>query len=490
MTDGGVPALPIADGGAAAGEPPSAEAGQGGAAEAVPAPGLSLSALTLLQTLEVPLMNGGSELLPDARTLPVVAGKSSVFRAYFELAPGFVPRHLLGVLDLKIGGTTHSLVSELSPDTSSSAAELSTTFTFRVDPADVTPASSYRVRVLEADTSPLARFPEAGYADLGARAMDPLEVVLVPFVANGFTPRTGSAEVEALRRRLLALYPLSDVELSLAEPVSLNYVVNGDGDGWDPALNQIYALRDAASPPQNVFYFGMLAPDTSYDAYCANGCILGYSNVADPDDVDSRGSIGVTVFPDGSGATDAWDTVAHELGHALGRDHAPCHVDVSDTDPSWPDDTAHHNAAIGVYGYDFELLQLLKPRQYRDVMSYCTPQWISDYTYQGIFERLAHIQAQAFRAHELVAPELFRLARVGRHGDSAWLGQRIKRGAAAHQLFALLDARGRQLGTIDAQVARVDHAPGGFVWLPERALVASGAASVDLRPLGGSVLAL
>jgi hypothetical protein len=393
-------------------------------------------------------------------------------------------------LDLKVGNATHSLVSELTPRQSSDDADLASTFSFTIDPSDLTPTASYRVRVLEQDTTQLARFPETGYAPLAARAMQPLEVVLVPFVAGGFTPRSGSAELEALKRRLVALYPLTDVELSVAAPVTLSYVVNGDGDGWDAALNQIYALRDAAAPPQNVFYFGMLAPDKSYDDYCTNGCILGYSNIADADDQDSRGAIGVTVFPDGSGSDDAWDTVAHELGHALGRDHAPCGVDLSDTDSEWPDDQAHRNAGLGTYGYDFAQARFLKPRTYRDVMSYCTPVWISDYTYQGIFERLDHIQAQGFRALSLEAPELYRLARVGRHGDSAWLGDRVKRGSAARYELALLDAQGSPMAKVVAQVARVDHGPGAFVWLPAAQLARSGATSVDLTPLGGHQLAL
>jgi hypothetical protein len=123
-------------------------------------------------------------------------------------------------------------------------------------------------------------------------------------------------------------------------------------------------------------------------------------------------------------------------------------------------------------------------------MSYCTPIWISDYTYQGLFERLDHIQAQGFRALSLQGPELYRLARVGRHGESAWLGDRVKRGSAARYELALLDAQGSQVATVAAQVARVDHAAGAFVWLPAADLARSGATSVDLTPLGGGKLAL
>jgi hypothetical protein len=479
---------PTPSGGSGAGSPP-AEAGQAGAPTVV-TPAFTLSAVSVLQTLEVPLMSAGLELAPAERSLPLVAGKSSLFRASFVLSAAFASRPLLGVLDLQTDGQTHSVVSPLTPTLSSQADKLETSFTFPIVAGDLTPSSSYRVRVLEADTTPLTSFPESGFVDLGAIAMEPLQVVLVPFIANGFSPITGASQLGALRERLRELYPLSDVELSLAAPVTLGYVVNGDGDGWDDALNKIYELRHAANPASNVFYFGMLAPDESYAQYCVDGCILGYSNVADPDDVDSRGSIGVTVFPDGSGEKDAWDTMAHELGHAMGRDHAPCNVASSDVDRDWPDDTAHKNGAIAVYGYDFGASQLLRPRSYRDVMGYCSPVWISDYTYAGIFERLAHIQAKAaLRTLDLAPPELFRLARVARDGAVSWLGERSRRGVAARRTLALLDAEQRQVGNVEAQVARVDHG-GAFVWLPARALRESGAKLVDLRPLGGALLAL
>ena len=498
---GGEGGAPIGDAGSGAqggtggaqggtGEPTQGEAGHAGA-EALPAPELSLSAVTITQTLELPLMQAGAAVAVADRTLPLIAKKRALVRVFVDVAPAFAQRPLIGVLDLKAGGASHALVSKRTLTQSSLQDDLTTTFDFDVDPAFIDTTTNYRVRVLEADTTPLASFPGDGYLALGARAVQPFELVLVPFIANGFGPLTGAAQISALKQRLLTLYALTEVDVTIAAPVTLNYVVNGDGDGWDPALDEIYDLRSAAAPAKNVFYFGMLAPDDSYSSYCTGGCTLGYSNVADAADVDSRGSIGITVFEDGSGEKDAWDTLAHELGHAMGRDHAPCGIgDPSDTDPAWPDDTAHLKAGLGVYAYDFGLMKLLKPRAYRDVMSYCSPVWISDYTYSGISARLDYIASEAFRALALAPGEQFRLARIWRTGQSHWLADRRKNGAAAPRTLDLLDAAGKRVGSIVAQVAFVDHARGGFVWLPALALGQSGAKSVDLRPLGGTVLAL
>jgi hypothetical protein len=490
--EGGAPGLAGAggvDAPAAGGSLPPSEAGAGAASEPVAAPpGLLLRAITISQTNELPLMSAGSAVSKASRPAPLVAGKHALVRAFVDVTPAFVTRPLLGVLDLKTPQVTRTLVSERTITQSSLQDDLTSTFVFDVAAADLTPSSTYRVRVLETDTTPVAHFPEAGYAALQAQALPPFELVLVPFISNGFGPKLGDAEVTALEHRLLALYPSAKVEISVAAPVTLPYVVNGDGDGWDNALDRIYQLRAQAEPARDVFFFGAMAPSESYDSYCPNGCILGYSSVADDTDVDSRGSIGITVFQDGSGVKDAYDTVAHELGHALGRDHAPCGIsDPKDIDPEFP----YQNGGIGTtYGFDFELMKLVKPKPSRDVMSYCTPVWSSDYTYRNIFERLDYIASESFRALALAPHTLFRLARIRRSGESLWLDERRRHGTARERPIDLLDRSGQRVGTITAQVVAVDHARGGYVWLPAQELRDSGAASIDLRPLGGSVLAL
>lgn len=487
--------------GGAGGEPatfnPAGMAGQAGQGEAgtppVTDPELVLSRISISQTLEVDLMERGSALSAAKRDVPLIAGKRALVRAFVELGENYVPRRLLGVLDLQSGGRTHSVVSERTPTTDSLADDLATSFNFDVPAEDLTEDATYRVRVLEADTTPFLRFPEEGFVPFEPQVLPTFKLVLVPYLSNGFGPRTGAEERESLRRRLLALYPSRDVEISVAPAVELGYAVEADGGGWDDALDEIYELREKATPKPaaDVFYYGLLAPAASEDAYCPKGCILGYALIASELDASERGAIGIGIFQDGSGAGEAEDTTAHELGHALGRDHAPCGIsDPSDVDPDWPEDALHKNALIGGYGYDFDLSRLVKPRPTKDVMSYCTPTWVSGYTYSGIFERLQSIAAQGSAAQSVQVPQTLRVARIRRSGESRWLAPRSKVGLVAGARASLLDARGGVVAEVAARFARVDHGPGGYVWLPEKQLQVPGAVSVDLRRFGGSVLPL
>ena len=74
-------------------------------------------------------------------------------------------------------------------------------------------------------------------------------------------------------------------------------------------------------------------------------------------------------------------TVAHELGHNMGLQHAPCGL-APGPDPSFPYPTGF----IGAWGYDFRGGHPVSPR-FRDHMSYCGPIWTSDYHFTNA---LAH----------------------------------------------------------------------------------------------------
>lgn len=72
-------------------------------------------------------------------------------------------------------------------------------------------------------------------------------------------------------------------------------------------------------------------------------------------------------------------TAVHELGHNMGREHAPC-GGASQPDPSYPVSTAH----LDVYGYDYVTQKLQSPSTAYDIMAYCDPQWVSQYNYKAV----------------------------------------------------------------------------------------------------------
>jgi hypothetical protein len=94
-----------------------------------------------------------------------------------------------------------------------------------------------------------------------------------------------------------------------------------------------------------------------------------------------------------------WDTdgsyadwyTAHELGHTYDRAHATCCGALPNPgDPVFPypmcrlSDGSH-------YGFDVRDLRIyrsLVPGSFSELMSYCSSQWVSDFTYEGIMQQL------------------------------------------------------------------------------------------------------
>ena len=139
-----------------------------------------------------------------------------------------------------------------------------------------------------------------------------------------------------------------------------------------------------------------------------------------------------SVGPAGSG-TWGWDTdgsyadwyAGHEIGHSLGRGHPSqgnsCGHSASD--PSYPYTGANIGASDGsLEGFDggdagFGIAKAVYPGTvWHDVMSYCNNQWISDYTYNGMYNYMishpstASTAASTRSAHVAVSGDFLSVA--------------------------------------------------------------------------------
>jgi hypothetical protein len=170
---------------------------------------------------------------------------------------------------------------------------------------------------------------------------------------------------------LLDVFPLKAVQTT--NRATYNFTGNlKNGSDWSRLLGEINTLRLADGKTAGHYYHGFV--NTGYSSGIAGIGYVGWP-------------VGVTwnrdVNNNYNNGSAAW-VMAHELGHNFARDHAPCGV--SNSDPKYPTSAAYAGALLGTYGYSFgnAALGLISPTSRKDLMSYCDPSWISDYSYEGI----------------------------------------------------------------------------------------------------------
>lgn len=395
---------PIPDAGE---EQPGVDAGEPDAGEDQPspdageppptglAPGVRVRHVALFQGVKVPLATDG--VASPSQPTPVVSGREAVVRAWVE---GTLSTQV-GLLDVSTGAelvTLEASVPEVFPDVPGLQA-----LTFQVPASLVQPEARYRVRITTRTggehVSPGvlhdARYPADG-SDAPLRAQadpGPLKVVLVPvqYDTDGShrLPDTSPEQLERMRSLLHALYPATEVELTVREPMRWNVGLRWpSGNVNFNTLNiRLAGLRVSDGAPFDAYYYGLISPASTFGAYCGRSCVTGQSYVVDDvTDADERLGSGMGF----SGDDSVW-TLVHELGHQHGRKHAPCNT-------SGDNDYPHSNARLGAWGYDATTGTLVDPEATRDFMSYCDPTWVSDYTWKALYERIAAVNALAFRA--------------------------------------------------------------------------------------------
>jgi hypothetical protein len=206
-------------------------------------------------------------------------------------------------------------------------------------------------------------------------AVPRLDLTIVP-VQYTHTPngRTYPAPTrDTVSDWVMRAYPIPGINVRLRAPVAFT----GDlrrGDEWERLLDLITDVKLSDGAPSSRVYYGLIPIASGSDRWFSSG-IAGIGWVG------LRASVGLDL----TGSSDAAGRLAaHEIGHNLGRFHAPCGVS---GDPRQPFPYPNASIGPGVYGLDISQARVwspVAPDDTKDLMSYCQPQWVSDFTYQGL----------------------------------------------------------------------------------------------------------
>ena len=203
-----------------------------------------------------------------------------------------------------------------------------------------------------------------------------LDLVLVPAVGVGGPIDDSPARRQALENHLYDVYPVQKLNVRWREPLRFTTRISAS-EGF-AALAEA-RTEDDAGPSE--YYHLMIARADTREAF------LGIANLVGASAREGARRIGIT-FLDPRVADASVDSTSHEIGHNHGRNHAP-NCGAGGTDPGYP----HPMGALGVDGISLSEGVFYTRRGRFDIMGYCSPTWISDYTWRGLEQRVRAVSA-------------------------------------------------------------------------------------------------
>ncbi len=307
-------------------------------------------------------------------SVPLVAGRSAVLRV-FALASEANSATPTVRVRLYHGAVLHQTYTLIAPSASVPLAvdegSLTRSWNLTLSPADVVPGMT-----LLADVDPAGGVPESDESDnqfptsgtpalIDVRSPGAFVLRFVPVQqqVNGLTGDVSAGNTAQFVSEPLKLLPIAWVSSSIRAPyvTTAPELQSGNGNGaWGTILSELLALR--AADGQSGYYYGVVR--TTYGSGVAG---IGYVGGS------ARTAIGWDRLPSASGV------MAHEVGHNLGRSHVDC-GGPANPDPNYP----HSGGGIGIWGLDVGAMALKSPASYKDLMSYCNPEWVSDYTWEAM----------------------------------------------------------------------------------------------------------
>lgn len=374
-------------------DPPGDDAQDTEAFAPTPARGISIAEIEVNQGTRVAIGVGGDWIDETERRGYLVASRDSLLRVHYAVEPGWVPREIEARLTLEFpDGTSQSFTELRVIEADSARADLYGPFYFGLvaDAGHTVAGTRYSVELWETEPGGEG-LPERDWVNPvgGDRPIGfepgPLQIktVLVPITYQDSTANLDEPTTQLLIESLYEQNPASEIIYDVHEPVIY------DGQLFDLVnlLPVVAELRGTESAEPNVYYHAFIDVGSSSLAG-----LHGISYIANDSEGDANSRVSATVLwsPNPSLAA---DTFTHETGHAQGLAHVECPVEAAVApDPEYP----HADGRIGNWGFGIQQAVLYDPDASYDYMSYCGPSWVSDWTWNKVFQRVQTLTAWDF----------------------------------------------------------------------------------------------
>ena len=365
----------------------------------VPSAGINLP-IVFLDAFEVT-----QEIQDLGHSVPLIAGKATIVRAYLQFPPApatvrgellvsrspngpWLPVASIGTADLDPGRA-----GKAAADLRSRRTDPGFSLNFRLSP-ELTAQGQVWLRMGPVRRASGTLLPSLAWLPVRTVSFaEPatLRVRLVKFRYTMGNPPvtyepTGTDEA-MIRSWLTRAYPISRLELSTTTATA-NAVAPFTADQMNAQLIALRAVDVSTGTDERTHYYGMVADG----GFFMRGKAAGIPQTPQPQTVAS-GPTGAAGF--------AWDTDGsygdwyggHELGHTFGRFHAEFCGATGGAPYPYPNGQLSDadDAFVGIDVGDPALglpMRLMDGVTCHDVMTYCDNEWLSPFTYGGIYDRV------------------------------------------------------------------------------------------------------
>lgn len=325
-----------------------------------------------------------ANVFPD-NSIRLIADKPTVVRLYVDYDAGSglaVIASLSGTIEVLRGGTTDTLtpIENITPRRDSQVERGMRQHTLNVIIPEEMCRGDITIRARVSDAADATQFSRTFERTLSFDTIPALPIIAVginytgPDVNDDATPATLAAPQPADFVDTLELteqlFPIPQVSITSFVTMDYDEEVESDiNEGCDKLDDLLDAVLDMRGDSEDIV-FGLY--NTGVKTGSVGGCGGGGGAV---------------------GRNGREGTAAHELGHALGRQHAPCDnvtrcATPADTDSSYPVYSGYDSDSIGEYGVNTGSGAVQDPAVAHDIMGYSSNKWISPYTYKALMSRV------------------------------------------------------------------------------------------------------
>ena len=333
-------------------------------------------------TLSLPIVYLTQAIQRPAGDVPLLSGREALVRAFLvsDQANAFFEPEVVATLT-RNGEEVYRVAMRTADDRLATFPDESTLGTSynAVIPAEHIVSGTELVVVADpGETIPRAagsrtRFPEVGTMPLHVIDVPPFKLTVVPvlYAANpdsSIFAWTDSIADDSPQVGLFRYsFPFAEFSATTRDSYVTSLDLTEEDNTWPMVLELevVYHAEDATG-----YWYAVADSDEGYVRGIAR--LNGWVSFGKP-----------------------WDTeLAHEVGHTLDLEHAPCGGALF-TDPGFP----YPNGSIGMWGYDFRDGTVVSPNSRRDIMGYCYEKgWLSDYYYEKVIRVREEKEGRGARA--------------------------------------------------------------------------------------------